>query len=329
MLLKELDVQHERPRHAPVFHLIGDREPVYHGVGAGGEPLFVDVQVGRFPVESDGGICDRLFPQAERPPASGGEVRHDVPCRGVAVLPLAAAGLSHLPLGLTDDLQDAGQVLGAAGGEVERFVHAAKIAKTSEIGCLQTVSGSRYPARQQPQQSGCEEFGGRHRQPDADDAQQAREREEAERHEHDAPQYSEAGCEASPLDALEIADRHDVDAEKGIPRGEPSQPLHSNRVGGGFGQQEKACDPGPEQPGESEHGQSAAEGGEQRHAQGHAAAAAKPRAVVVADDGLRRLQDTVIDHEYDGEEVAGDAEGRHPVLADIADESVVSDHHQA
>ena len=51
------------------------------------------------------------------------------------------------------------------------------------------------------------------------------------------------------------------------------------------------------------------------------------RSVVVAQDGLCRLGDGIVYHKDDGEEVAGDAEGRHAVLAQVADEDVIAHEH--
>ena len=120
-------------------------------------------------------------------------------------------------------------------------------------------------AQQYEQEQRHGQFGRRYREPDPRDARQPRQHEEAESHQHDAPKHGEPRRKPSPLDALVVADRDDVDSEKGIPGGEERQAAHGDCIGRGVGRQEQPYDPRAEQPCEPEYRQPAGE----RRAEGH------------------------------------------------------------
>ena len=184
-------------------------------------------------------------------------------------------------------------------------------------------------AQQYEQEQRHGQFGRRYREPDPRDARQPRQHEEAESHQHDAPKHGEPRRKPSALDALVVADRDDVDSEKGIPGGEERQAAHGDCIGRGVGRQEQPHDPRAEQPCEPEYRQPAGERRAECHPERIPAAPHQPCAVVVADDRLCRLDDAVVDHEDDREDIAGDAVRRHAVLADVADERIVAHDHQA
>lgn len=79
-------------------------------------------------------------------------------------------------------------------------------------------------AQQYEQEQRHGQFGRRYREPDPRDARQPRQHEEAESHQHDAPKHGEPRRKPSALDALVIADRDDVDSEKGYPAAKSGRP---------------------------------------------------------------------------------------------------------
>ena len=147
------------------------------------------------------------------------------------------------------------------------------------------------------------------------------------RHEDESPQDGHGHRRTGPLDALEIADRDDVHRKENESRSEQRKPPDGNRTGGAGAVDEHGHDPAAEQRRKAEEPQSGRHGRQERQPEGLAHARAVSRTEIVAQNRLGRLPDGVVDHEDDREEVAGDAERRHAVLAQIADENVVPGEH--
>lgn len=169
----------------------------------------------------------------------------------------------------------------------------------------------------------------RYGQPDARDTGHKRQPEKASHLKDEAAQQREGHGRTRSLDTLVIDDRDDVDGKEDKSGGKERKPLDGYSVGGIFRRDEHRRDPAAGQRRCKKDTGSEPDGRSQRQVEGPADPVGIPGAEVIAQDGLGRLSDGVVDHEDDREEVAGDAEGRHTVLAQIADEDVIArEHHR-
>ena len=169
-----------------------------------------------------------------------------------------------------------------------------------------------------------EQFGEGERKPDAAVAEHLRQQYETGHEEHSTAQQREHHCRAHALNALEVADAHEVDDEEHEGDSHQRETLDGEREGSLAGAHEEFRELVGEQHEGCAHGSAAQHGGEQRHLQRGAHAVTVADAVVVADDGLRRLRHGVAYHVDERRVVARYAERAHARVAHIGYEYVVA-----
>lgn len=169
-----------------------------------------------------------------------------------------------------------------------------------------------------------EHFGEGEREPDAAVAEHLRQQYEAGHEEHRTAQQREHHCRAHALNALKVADAHEVDDEEHEGDSHQWETLDGEREGSLAGAHEELRQLVGEQHEGCAHGSAAQHGGEQRHLQRGAHAVSVADAVVVADDGLRRLRHGVAYHVDERCVVARYAERAHARVAHIGYEYVVA-----
>lgn len=169
-----------------------------------------------------------------------------------------------------------------------------------------------------------EQFGESEREPDAAVAEHLWQQYEAGHEEDSTAQQRERHCRAHTLNALEVADAHEVDDEEHEGGCHQRQTLYGEREGSLGGAHEELRQLVGEQHEGGAHGSAAQHGGEQRHLQRGAHAATVADAVVVADYGLRRLRHGVAYHVDERRVVARYAERAHARVAHIGYEYVVA-----
>ena len=169
-----------------------------------------------------------------------------------------------------------------------------------------------------------EHFGEGERKPDAAVAEHLRQQDEAGHEEDSTAQQREHHCRAHALNALKVADAHEVDDEEHEGDSHQWETLDGDWEGSLGGAHEEFRKLVGEQHEGCTHGSAAQHGGEQRHLQRGAHAVSVADAVVVADDGLRRLRHGVAYHVDERCVVARYAERAHARVAHIGYEYVVA-----
>lgn len=169
-----------------------------------------------------------------------------------------------------------------------------------------------------------EQFGEGECKPDAAVAEHLRQQDETGHEEDSAAQQREHHCRAHALNALKVADAHEVDDEEHEGDSHQWETLDGDWEGSLAGAHEEFRKLVGEQHEGCTHGSAAQHGGEQRHLQRGAHAVTVADAVVVADDGLRRLRHGVAYHVDERCVVARYAERAHARVAHIGYENIVA-----
>ena len=173
---------------------------------------------------------------------------------------------------------------------------------------------------------GSEPFGNRNGQPCTRNTPHEGKYDKAEHQEDVSTKGGEDSSPGAALDALEIAYHGDVDGKEEQVNGKKGHTLDSEGMRGGIVLNEKAHQRVGEEDDKGGHHHTAHNSYSKHQTQGVAHTLPATGTIVVADDGLGRLSDGVVDHEKERTAVASDAVGSHAALAEQTTEDIVAQH---